>query len=78
MYFNIKDRVIGVASDYKGLEYVVIEVADFGTRVRVSPIIPIDVNSKAFNQIYTVWIYYEFFELDKQYYRNIKINEILI
>lgn len=68
--FDIDDMLIGVKSDYKDFRYKVISSDLCSVRV-----IAIDDNAPGI--IKNIWISNEFFKLDKQYYRNIKIDEIL-
>jgi hypothetical protein len=68
--FDIDDILIGVKSDYKNFQYRV--TASDLCSVRV---IAIDENAPGI--IKNIWISNEFFKLDKQHYRNIKIDSIL-
>ncbi len=76
MVFDIGDRIIGVGSVYKGLEYEVVDKYD--DTVKVLPIKPISTTDKNFHMIYEVLISEVFFEIDTKYYRNIKLNKLLL
>lgn len=68
--FDIDDILIGVKSDYKGFQYKVISSDLCSVRV-------IAIDDNATGIIKNIWISNEFFKLDRQHYRNIKIGKIL-